>query len=100
MDIYERIEFLMRNNNIRSFGELSQASGIPYTTLRNIFLRKSNIKANVLERLKVTLNTSFEYLVIGNENKPSQTEQPYVQQLFNILSATSQATAIVLRQWR
>lgn len=51
MNIYDRILFLMEKKEIKNFMELSKLSGIPYMTLKNIFNRKSDIKASVLTPL-------------------------------------------------
>ena len=81
MTIYEIIELLMKENNIKNFVQLSKEANIPYTTLRNIFTRKSDIKAPILDKLKVTLNTTFDYLIAEKEIKkevPQKEQDPYI----------------------
>jgi hypothetical protein len=57
----------MEKKEIKNFMELSKLSGIPYMTLKNIFNRKSDIKASILDKLKLSLDTSLEYF---NKNMP------------------------------
>lgn len=99
MNIYDRILFLMEKKEIKNFMELSKLSGIPYMTLKNIFNRKSDIKASVLDKLKLSLDTSLEYLITGNnikEQKPSPLtdDEKYLLALFNELAESSQKLCI------
>lgn len=86
----------MDKNSIKSLTQLARISGIPTTTLFNLFNRKSDIKASIIEKMKVSLNTSFEYLISGNGEMIiiNIGKTPYIQQLFNALSSNGQATAI------
>lgn len=99
MNIYDRILFLMEKKEIKNFMELSKLSGIPYMTLKNIFNRKSDIKASVLNKLKLVLDTSLEYLITGKEiaiEKPHTLtdDEKYLLALFNELAESSQKLCI------
>lgn len=89
----------MEKKEIKNFMELSKLSGIPYMTLKNIFNRKSDIKASVLNKLKLVLDTSLEYLITGKEiaiEKPHTLtdDEKYLLALYNELAESSQKLCI------
>lgn len=37
MDLIEKLQFLMKKNNIKNISQLAKETNIPYTTLKSIF---------------------------------------------------------------
>lgn len=47
--------------------ELSELSGVPYTTLRDIVMEKSNPSIDKIKKIAITLHTTIDRLVYDDE---------------------------------
>lgn len=80
MTIQERIDFLMKKQNITK-AELARRIEKPYTTVDNWFKRNSCPNSEVIQSLAAALNTTTEWLVSGTEPEASPELEPKEQQL-------------------
>lgn len=72
MDFLNKLEALMKQNNIRNLHDLSIQSGIPYTTLRGFYSQGTdNIKLSTLTKLKNCFGCTLDYLVCDNLIEPT-----------------------------
>lgn len=75
MDMYDRIEVLLKTNRMNK-KELCARTGISYNTLASLFKRRSkNVELETIRKIACCLNTTVEYLVTGNENYFAREEQ-------------------------
>lgn len=86
MTIQERIDFLMKKQNI-SKAELARRINKPYTTVDNWFKRNSSPNSEIITSLAIALNTSSEWLITGTD---SGTAAPDEQQLLNYYNSSNQ----------
>lgn len=64
-----KLEFLMKRKKINNLKELSQLSGVPYTTLRGFYDKGTKgIRTNTLKKLTDFFGCTIDYLV--NDNIP------------------------------
>ena len=66
MTLQERIDFLMKKQNI-SKAELARRIQKPYTTVDNWFKRNSSPNSETINSLAIALNTTAEWLITGTE---------------------------------
>lgn len=67
MDIYDRIELLLKRRRINKT-QLCARTGVSYNTLSSLFKRRSkNIDLDTVRKIAPCLGTTIEYLVTGNE---------------------------------
>lgn len=63
MTFLEKLEYLMKKNNIKNLHELSTKCKIPYSTLRGFYTKGTdNIKLPTLRTLSKFFNCSIDYL--------------------------------------
>jgi predicted membrane-bound dolichyl-phosphate-mannose-protein mannosyltransferase len=66
MAFLDNLEKLMIQNNIKNLNTLSKSSNIPYTTLKNFYVRGTeNIGISTLKKLAEYFNVTLDYLVYG-----------------------------------
>ncbi len=73
MDLTEKLQFLMKKNNIKNISQLSKETNIPYTTLKSIFDGDVNdIRLSTSRKLsdffKITLDELLDDDISLNEN--------------------------------
>ena len=69
MGFIEKLELLMNEKNIKNKSELSNLSGIPYTTIDGFYKKGTdNIKLSTLKKLSQCLDCSLDYLVDDDIN--------------------------------
>lgn len=73
MDLIEKLQFLMKKNNIKNISQLSRETNIPYTTLKSIFDGDVNdIRLSTSRKLsdffKITLDELLDDDISLNEN--------------------------------
>lgn len=76
MDLIEKLQFLMKKNNIKNISQLSRETNIPYTTLKSIFDGDVNdIRLSTSRKLsdffKITLDELLDDDISLNENLKS-----------------------------
>jgi len=73
MDFLQRIDQLANAKGIKNRAQLAEKSGIPYTTLDNLYrLGYENIKLTTLRKLADCPGCSLDYLVYGEEKTRPQ----------------------------
>lgn len=73
MGFIEKLEYLMKNDNISNLRELSNKSKIPYTTLKGFYTRGTdNIQKSTLKKLSDFFNCTLDYLVDDNVIDPDK----------------------------
>lgn len=73
MDFLQRIDQLAKAKGIKNRAQLAEKSGIPYTTLDNLYrLGYENVKLTTLRKLADCLGCSLDYLVYGEEKTRPQ----------------------------
>ncbi len=66
MDLYDRIEILLHENNMTK-KSLCERTGISYNTLSSLFKRRSKrVEVEALQKIAICLNTTIEYLTSGS----------------------------------
>lgn len=64
MSFLEKIELLMKENNIKNLNQLAEKTGVPYTTIRSFYEHGGeNIKLSTLKKLSDFFKCSLDYLV-------------------------------------
>lgn len=76
--------------------QVSKALGISRSSYNAYELGTRKPTPEMLTKIANYYNVSIDYLVMGKEDQKSASEKAYIQQLFDILSTTSQAQAIRL----
>lgn len=66
MSLGKNIENRSRELGI-TIKELSELSGVPYTTLRDIVMEKSNPSIDKVKKIAITLHTTIDRLVYDDE---------------------------------
>lgn len=62
--LIEKLEYLMKKNNIKTLKELSRQCDIPYTTLRGFYDKGTDgIRSNTLQKLSNFFGCTIDYLV-------------------------------------
>lgn len=74
MDLIEKLQFLMKKNNIKNISQLAKETNIPYTTLKSIFdgdvndIRLSTSR-KLSEYFKITLDELLDNnIILDNQN--------------------------------
>lgn len=63
MNILEKIDFLMKRNGIKNRAELSELSGIPYSTITGFYAKGyDRMKLSTLKTLADCLGVTIDYL--------------------------------------
>lgn len=63
MNILDKIEFLMQRNGIKNRAELSEISGIPYSTITGFYAKGyDRMKLSTLKTLAECLGVTIDYL--------------------------------------
>lgn len=63
MNILDKIEFLMQRQGIKNRAELSELSGIPYSTITNFYAKGyDKMKLSTLKALASCLGVTIDYL--------------------------------------
>lgn len=63
MNILEKIEYLMKRNGIKNRSELSELSGIPYSTITGFYAKGyDKMKLSTLKTLADCLGVTIDYL--------------------------------------
>lgn len=63
MNILEKIEYLMKRNGIKNRAELSELSGIPYSTITGFYAKGyDKMKLSTLKTLADCLGVTIDYL--------------------------------------
>lgn len=63
MNILEKIEYLMKRNGIKNRSELSELSGIPYSTITGFYAKGyDKMKLSTLKALADCLGVTIDYL--------------------------------------
>jgi len=76
MDIYERINALLKNKAMTR-KDLCAATGLSYSTLTSLFQRKSkNMRLETIRAIAGVLSVSVDDLVLGPEAKPNLIAEP------------------------
>ncbi len=94
MDFIEKLELLMKNQNISNLNELSTKSKIPYTTLKGFYTRGTDkIQKSTLKRLAEFFNCTLDYLVCDDVIDPSKHFAPgeEYKELYKIKNALKNA---------
>ena len=75
MNFLDKLDFLMKQKNIKNLHALSEQANIPYTTLKNFSVRPDGtekIKLSTLNKLKDFFGCTLDYLVDDNVTNPYQ----------------------------
>lgn len=63
MSFLDKLEFLMKEKDIKNLNVLSELSGIPYTTLKGFYTKGTDkIKLSTLEKIKDYFDVTVDYL--------------------------------------
>ena len=69
MQLNRKIEFLMKQKNIKSISQLSHQMGIPYTTLNDIYIGKNtDIKLSTSKKICNFFNITLDELLDDDVN--------------------------------
>lgn len=67
MKLTDKITKYMESNRIKSLADFARAANLPYTTVKNIFVKDNiNIKVETLTKLKNVMQISLDALVDDN----------------------------------
>lgn len=92
MKFTEKIEALMREKGIKNNKELSELSGIPYTTIDGLFKKGGNPKLHTLKALKKFFGCSLDYLADDSIEERREVDAGDVQDLGEILKTAAVIT--------
>ena len=71
MDFLKKIESLMEEHNVDNLFQLSEKTGIPYTTLKSFYTKGTeNIKLSTLLKLKDYFQCTLDFLVVDEITEP------------------------------
>jgi len=71
MNFLDKLEFLMKEKSIKNLNVLSDLSGIPYTTLKEIYTKGTDdIKLVTLEKIKNYFDVTLDYLLDDEITNP------------------------------
>jgi len=94
MDVLERIKQLCQERNY-SYYELAKRSGIPYSTLNTLLLKRTQPSLPTLKRLCAGLGLSLPQFFADDDAPAALTaEQKECLSLFRVLTSEEQALAI------
>ena len=95
LDILERIRQMCADRRL-SFYELARRSGVPYSTLNTLLLKKTQPTLPTLHRLCSGFGITLQQFFSGGDaDEPSLTEsQKNCLSLFSVLTSEEQALAI------
>ena len=94
MDFLDKLEYLMKENDIDNLNELSAKSNIPYTTLKGFYTRGTDkIQKSTLKKLSSFFNCTLDYLVCDDVIEPSKHFAPgqEYKELYKIKRALKEA---------
>lgn len=70
MDFLDRLEKMYKEKNIKNRKQLSEQSGIPYTTIDNLYRSGfANMQLSTLIKLASFFDCSLDYLIFGEDKK-------------------------------
>lgn len=93
MNLGERIEFLMKKNNIKNNKELSLLSNVPYSTIRDIVNNSSSMRTDTATALANFFEVSVDYLLgLTSIHNPKK----YLEDELSSLNLTEQEYDTVL----
>jgi len=94
LDVLEQIKHMCKERNLSCY-ELARRSGIPYSTLNTLFLKKTQPTLPTLRRLCTGFGITLQQFFAGTDTAPQLTEsQKECLSLFSILTSEEQALAI------
>jgi transcriptional regulator with XRE-family HTH domain len=70
LDFLDRLEKMYKEKNIKNRKQLSEQSGIPYTTIDNLYRSGfANMQLSTLIKLASFFDCSLDYLIFGEDKK-------------------------------
>lgn len=77
MTFNEKIDLFMKENNISDLKKLAKLVDIPYTTLRDIYIKKSaeNSRFSTVKKLSLYIGCTLDYLAYDDITEINQTKE-------------------------